>query len=262
MRNSLMSISASALALAMFSDLAPAQTVQSALPTPPVTAPVAYDPQQFPAIRGELERLTLTGRGDVDGLILKDGTEVKTTPSLSTQIASLIKPGDHLTIHGLKAAALPLVRAVSVTEEGTKRTVTDAGMLAAPPPHPVPPKDQAPQARSEVSGKVRMALHGPQGEVDGVLLDSGTFVRFAPDQAMHLTALVQPGQSLVAQGDTVTNSFGTSMTAQLLGPSRDRLAAVAPMPRPMDDRGPASRGPRPRPEAGPPAPPAAPPPAG
>jgi len=38
--------------------------------------------KQFPSIRGELERLTLTRRGEIDGLILKDGTEVKIFGSL------------------------------------------------------------------------------------------------------------------------------------------------------------------------------------
>jgi hypothetical protein len=85
-----------------------------------------YDPKQFPSVRGELERLTLTGRGDIDGLILKDGTEVKTSPDLSTQIAFAIRPGDRVTIHGMRAAALPLVRAVSITDDVTHRTVTDS----------------------------------------------------------------------------------------------------------------------------------------
>src|SRR5712675_1845288 len=68
-----------------------------------------YDPQQFPSHRGQVLQFTLTPRGDIDGLILKDGTEVKTPPHLSTQIAYAIKPGDIVTIHGLHAAALPLV---------------------------------------------------------------------------------------------------------------------------------------------------------
>ena len=106
-------VSASALALVTLSSLALAQPRGPAPPLAPSSAapqPAVFDPQQFPAIRGELERLTLTSRGDVDGFILKDGTEVKTAPELGAQIAFAIKSGDRVTVHGLKAAALPLVR--------------------------------------------------------------------------------------------------------------------------------------------------------
>ena len=93
---------------------------------PPGQAPL-YDPQQLPAQRGQVQQFTLTPRGDIDGLILTDGTEVKTPPHLSTQIAYAIKPGDTVTIHGLHAAALPLVQAVSITDDATGRMVIDNG---------------------------------------------------------------------------------------------------------------------------------------
>ena len=99
-----------------------------------------YDPQQLPAQRGQVQQFTLTPRGDIDGLMLTDGTEVKTPPHLSTQIAYAIKPGDIVTIHGLHAAALPLVQPVSITDDATGRTVIDNGPPgpgrgpAAPPP--------------------------------------------------------------------------------------------------------------------------------
>jgi hypothetical protein len=108
---------------------------------PPVAgqAPL-YDPQQLPVQGGQVQQLTLTPRGDIDGLILTDGTEVKTPPHLSTQIAFAIKPGDNVTIHGLHAAVLPLVRALSITDEQTGRTMIDNGPpgpgVGAPPPAP------------------------------------------------------------------------------------------------------------------------------
>jgi len=78
MKIPLTSISAGGLMLMTLSSLGLAQ---GAPPSPLSAAPPApqaavYDPQQLPAIRGELDRLTLTVRGDIDGFILKDGTEV------------------------------------------------------------------------------------------------------------------------------------------------------------------------------------------
>jgi hypothetical protein len=258
-------ISVGGVALTALSGLALSQAVAPPTPAAPSAIPAAvYDPQQFPAIRGEIERLTLTARGDIDGVILKDGTEVKTSPDLSTQIAFVLKPGDRVTVHGLRAAALPLVRAVSITDEVTHRTVTDSegsAPMDPPPPRPAPrPRGGPPPfgASSETSGRVRMALHGPQGEVNGALLESGTILRFPPDPAGQLTAAIQPRQSVVAEGITVTNSLGTVVDVQQFGPSRDRLVAVGPPMPPPDDRGPA--GPRRRPPPPPGSPLATPPP--
>src|SRR5713226_5979466 len=96
-------------------------------PAPTVGQAPLYDPQQLPTQRGQVQQFTLTPRGDIDGLILTDGTEVKTPPHLSTQIAYAIKPGDTVTIHGLHAAALPLVQAVSITDDATGRMVINNG---------------------------------------------------------------------------------------------------------------------------------------
>ena len=256
-------LSAGAIALTVLGGVALSQEV---LPPPPpdssaATQAALSDPQQFPAIRGELERLTLTARGDIDGFILKDGTEVKTAPGLSTQIAFAIKPGDRVTVHGLRAAALPLVRAVSITDETSHKTIADTELIDGPAPRPAPPpRGNPPPAAgpiSETSGRARMVLHGAQGEVNGVLLESGTILRFPPDQTAQLISFLQPRQPLVAEGVSLTNAMGTVVEVDQLGPSRDRLVAVGPPSPPMEDRGPAGlRRPPPLPDrAAPPPPP-------
>ena len=69
-------------------------------PPPASSQAPLFDPQQLPAQRGQVQQFTLTPRGDIDGLILVDGTEVKTPPHLSTEIVHSIRPGDTVTIHG------------------------------------------------------------------------------------------------------------------------------------------------------------------
>jgi hypothetical protein len=89
--------------------------------------PLLYDQQQLPVQRGQVQQFTLTPRGDIDGLILSDGTEVKTPPHLSTQLAYSVKPGNTVTIRGPHTAARPLVQAVSMINEATGPTVVDSG---------------------------------------------------------------------------------------------------------------------------------------
>jgi hypothetical protein len=202
-------------------------TVQPPAPTAG-QAPL-YDPQQLPAQRGQVQQFTLTPRGDIDGLILSDGTEVKTPPHLSTEIAYSVRPGDTVTIHCLRAAALPLVQAVSITDDATGRTVVDNGPPgrgrgpAAPPATgaggPLP-------GLTEVQSRVRMALHGPQGDVNGALLEDSTIVRLPAPEAYRFASLLQPGQTIVAEGSEFITAMGKVLGAQQIGASREQLSLV------------------------------------
>jgi hypothetical protein len=200
-----------------------------------------YDPQQLPAQRGQVQQFTLTPRGDIDGLIMADGTEVKTPPHLSTEIAYSVKPGDTVVIHGLRAAALPLVQAVSITDEQTGRTVVDNGPPgpgrpgAPPPPAPWPGAPAAGPAApipglTEVQGRIRMSLHGPQGDVNGALLDDGTVLRLPPPEAYRFATLLQPGQTLVAKGTGLVTAVGKVFEVQQIGSSREQLSLVQTPP--------------------------------
>ncbi len=86
-----------------------------------------FDPAQLPTTHGTVAEYSLTPRGEVDGLILQDGTEVHLPPHLSTQLVYAVKPGDAVTMHGLKALAIPMVQAMSVTNDATGQKVVDTG---------------------------------------------------------------------------------------------------------------------------------------
>ncbi len=202
---------------------------QEALQPAPVatgSAPL-YDPQQLPAYKGQVQLFTLTPRGDIDGLVLADGTEVKTPPHLSTEIAFAIKPGDSVTIHGLKAASLPLVAASSITDDASGKTVVDAGP-GGPRGKPAAPgaADQAGSAATKLKGKIRMALHGARGEVNGALLDDGTVLRLPPPEAARLSTLLQAGQAVAIEGVTRTSPLGKLVELTAIGPSLDRMTPV------------------------------------
>jgi hypothetical protein len=127
-----------------------------------------------PETRGIVKQYTLTPRGDVDGLILNDGTEVTLPPHLTSQIVFAVRPGDVVTIRGLKARALPLIDAASVTNFATGASVVDNG----PPGGP----DRF-ASEQTISGKIAAQLHGKRGEINGAVLDNGTIVRLPPPEA-------------------------------------------------------------------------------
>lgn len=211
-----------------------AVSAQAPPPPPPGWngAPV-YDPAQLPSFEGRVQQFTLTPRGEIDGLILTDGTEVKTPPHLSTAIAYAIRPGDAVTIHGLRAAAVALIQATSIADHTTDRSVVDQGPGPGPGPGSGGPAPVAnPSAMTEVQGSIRMDLHGARGEINGVLLTDGTVLRWPPDAAFNLSALLQPGRVVVAQGDEVSNPIGKVLEVRAMGASRNQLVPINDGPRP------------------------------
>lgn len=203
---------------------------------PPATPAPLYDPRQLPGYTGQVQQFTLTPRGDIDGLILSDGTEVKTAPHLSTEIAYSVKPGDTVEIHGLHAFALPLIEAVSLTDRASGRTVIDSGPRAPGPVAPPPPARAddgiaAPlPGLAEAQGAIRMLLHGPQGEVNGVLFEDGTVLRLPPPEAAHFASLLQPRRTIVAEGVELASPIGKVVDVRQIGTSRTELRSVAPPP--------------------------------
>ncbi|UFW91970.1 hypothetical protein BjapCC829_49230 (plasmid) [Bradyrhizobium barranii] len=213
----------------------PGPAAPAQLPPGPVAgAAPLYDPQQLPAINGTVTRYTLTPRGDVDGLILSDGTEVHFPPHLSTQLVYAVRPGDAVTVRGLKALSIPLVAAVSITNNRSGDSVTDAGPGFGPGPKG--PR-QAGQSMT-VQGRVQMALHGPRGDVNGALLEDGTILRLPPPEAERLGAFLAPGQTIAAQGDGIATPMGRVLDVQAIGFSPTQLSFIQRPPPPPDKRGP------------------------
>jgi hypothetical protein len=208
---------------------APGQPIQAQAPG---SQPAAWDTASLPATRGIVRQYLLTGRGDVDGLVLADGTEVKLAPHLSAQVVYVIRPGDAVTVRGLRARSLPLVDAASITNDATGATVTDAG----------PPRRSGDEAT--ISGTVSMPLHGKRGETNGALLDNGTIVRLPPHEAARWSTLLQKGRTMSVRGALSGGALGTVIEARAIGNGPDRLTELDAPPGP---RGPAGAPPPPGP---------------
>lgn len=204
-------LSAGCLLLASAS-FAGAQPAASSGPT--------YDPAQLPSAKGVVSQYLLSPRGDIEGLLLADGTEVHVSPMLSTEMAFTVKPGDSVTIRGLKAKNTPMIAAAAVTNDASGATV--AGRMGR--------GMHERGANIEAEGVVKAALHEPRGEINGVLLDNGTVVRLPPAEAKKFAAQLAVGQPVYVRGMGVTSALGKVVMARQIGADRTKLADVA-MPR-------------------------------
>ena len=178
-----------------------------------------YDPAQLPAIHGKVAQYTLTPRGDVDGLILEDGLEVQVSPRVSTELVFAVRPGESVTIHGLKAHAMPMMMAMSVTNDASGVTVVTGGMHRG--------HDRSDDAPVEAQGRIKAELHDADGDTDGVLLQDGTVVRVPPPEVQRLGAQLAIGQTIYASGAGDTGVLGRVVAAHLLGTAKDTAKPVA-----------------------------------
>jgi hypothetical protein len=232
-------------------DLASAQPVSPPPPPGPIGAPPpppppgapAYDAQALPETRGTVQRFTLTPRGEVDGFLLTDGTEVHLPPHLSEQLAAAVRPGDPVSIRGYRSSAAPLIVATAVTDTSTNQTVVDQG--PPPPgvrPPPLPPGMPSPGAQqTSISGRVQSSLYGPAGDINGAVLYDGTIVRMPPREAYQFASLLAPGQTVTVQGWALNTSYGRVVEAWSVGPAPAQMSAppiapLAPPPPPLPRR--------------------------
>jgi hypothetical protein len=205
-----------------------------------------WDSSQLPESRGTVKQYTLTPRGDVDGVILTDGTEVKLPPHLSAQTVFAIRPGDQVSVRGLRARAIPLVDAASITNVATGKSVIDNG----------PPDRRGSNDDQTISGRIALQLHGKRGEVNGVVLDDGTTLRLPPPEAERVQDQLAQGRSISVRGDVLDTALGKVVDVRAIGASPEQMTEVRGPRPPGPKDGPDRRGPPPPPPGfGPPPPP-------
>ncbi|WP_204250061.1 hypothetical protein [Rhodoferax koreensis] len=183
-------------------------------PPPPLEAPSAPS-----AVTGRIQQWLVNPNGEVDGLMLADGTQVGFPPHLSTTMLQNFKPGDTVQVTGWRTPNLPVVRAASVGA-GNRRVDIQPPATGLPPP---PPRDPAALTAMSASGKVARLLYTDRGDANGVLLDNGSIVRFAPHLGAGLVPGLQVGSSVWARGWGSRTPQGSALEATAIGSSAETM---------------------------------------
>jgi hypothetical protein len=192
------------------------------------------DPDSLAPVKSTVERFLFNPKGDADGMLLADGTEAHFPPHLSSKVLKSIQPGDAITLYGVKPRAVDMIACIAI-ENAKGERIDDTG-----PPFKAKKKSAKAQRNADVEeltltrvvieDTVERALHGPKGEVRGVLLSSGRIVRFPPHAAAGIRALLEPGAALAVRGETRTVSATEVIEARALGKSKAHMQPLAPKP--------------------------------
>lgn len=191
-----------------------------AQPVPPPGPALQSQQAEAPVLTGRLQRWLPNANGEIDGFLLADGTQVAVVPHLSAELLQALKPGDSVQVSGWRTPDLPVVRAVRVTASATGRTVVDT------PPVPGAvrgPREPAPLSAMRAAGRVARVLYTDRGDANGVLLDSGTVVRFPPHLGAMLLPGLQPGSPVQARGWGSQGPQGAVLEASAIGPTEQDM---------------------------------------
>lgn len=182
-------------------------------------------------IRGVVQNFLMSSRGQVNGFILDEGTQIDLPAHLSTQLTRAVKTKDEVIVRGYYTND-KVFKAENIRNARTNKVVAN---LLSPPPQPlneemIPGEHSArssvvaPSAKTwarerrglkqmTAEGTIKTKIYGSAGEVTGVVLSDGSVVRFAPDVIDQTTSGPEIGDSIKVTGYGTKNSFGQSIEA-------------------------------------------------
>jgi hypothetical protein len=184
-------------------------------------------------LQGTVRVFTMTPVGDLEGMVLTDGTEVHVPPHLSVQLAAAVRPGETVRVFGWRTNVPNFVVATGLTGQRGQSVVDQGPPPPGMRPPPPPPGLQAQGAQqSTIRGTIQQALHGPAGDVNGALLEDGTVLKLGPPVAWQASTTLQPGQPVTAQGWIISNGYGRAMEVQSVGSDASQAAPPPGAPPP------------------------------
>jgi hypothetical protein len=163
------------------------------------------DPACLSERRGRVSQFLINSHGDIDGMILDGRLQVHVPPHLGRTIGRYIKPGERISVRGLKPRHADVVAAVLVTTS-SGRPILDEG-----PDHAAPERVQPTARPVETDGQIQQALYGPRGELRGALLKDGTSIRMPPHAAEALADYLQPEIHVRAWGHAIKTRYGMTI---------------------------------------------------
>nr|WP_244176704.1 OB-fold nucleic acid binding domain-containing protein [Acetobacter pomorum] len=180
-----------------------------------------YDLSGLPAFTGKVAQFLPSPHGGVFGLLLEDGTQVFVSPEQTHELAGLVKPGDVVSIRGLKGRVLPIIRAFGITSPRGR------GMQDNFIAMPVHSTEMIAGPDLVLHGEIWQRLYNANGQLSGVILKDHSVICITPREATREADLLTPGQMLYAVGTGSSGELGTAIDAREIGTSAEKMVGIA-----------------------------------
>jgi hypothetical protein len=185
---------------------------------PPSRSPGEVEAKKF---SGTVQQFNYTPRGERDGVLLtSDGKLVQLNfpPHEASKLADAVAIGDQITAEGMpekteadhpvcRLAKLTTAKGQEISLAGPPRARESQGENPAESGRPR--RQRGTDKMETLKGVVKYLNHGPRGEVDGALLDSGDFVHIGPREAQEAKLAV--GQEISVEGQSMKMPDGHTM---------------------------------------------------
>lgn len=206
-------------------------------------------PADLQTVEGAVRDVTTAPRGEVDGVVLDDGTVVHWPPHLEDRFRSLAARGERIRVMGrrergpegdvhLEVETLTNLRSKVSAENDGPPPPPRGPRLRRRGPAPLPP---AVGEAKTVTGTVRRYTTAPRGEVDGAILEDGTVIHWPPHLEDRFRDLAARGERIRVSGRMETGPEGdTHLEVQRLTNLRERTTREnddGPPPPPPGRRG-------------------------
>jgi hypothetical protein len=195
-------------------------------PTAPAPLPAAAS-----SVSGSISQFNYGPDGRVQGFVVAPNTLVSLPPDWAPKVEVLAKLGDPVRATGYSA---PAASGIQIMQPQTLN-VAGRTLNVAEPSLPVPYAG---------TGVIRSLNYGPQGEVNGFVLQNGV-IALTPPMGTGDLSIVKPGASISVSGFARTTDTGKTVVDVQTITANGQTIAMNPMP-----PGPGGPGPRPGPGRG------------
>ncbi len=144
---------------------------------------------EFLTRTGTVKEFTTAPKGEVDGLILSDGTWVHWPPHLEGRFSDLAAKGDKIRVTGFMETGPKGDTKLEVSTLTNLRTNKSADN----PDRPAPADSAVEGSGGAITktGTVKEFTTAPKGEVDGLMLVDGTWVHWPPHLEDRFTGIAK-----------------------------------------------------------------------
>lgn len=170
-----------------------------------------------------VQRYVMNPDGEVDGLILTDGSQLVVPPRYSKELIAIAAPKQVILVNGFMEDERFIPQ--RITNVRTGQSVSDLQTLAPERSSELSPLAATPiehgirdrtyprkQKILSAQGIIQSQLYSPNGEVNGLILSEGSVVRFPPHM-IDESIKIKVGDNIQASGYGTKNSRGQSIEA-------------------------------------------------
>lgn len=219
------------LAAAVAWSCGPAFAQPASAPSAPPAPGLSPPGQSGSVVDGTIVQYLINHHGEVDGLLLSNGTQVHFPPHMEKNLVAVAKPNDVVNVQGYRSIGGPVMDAYVITNTKTGQSVTEQEPTLLDRPVLPPHLRDLSLVERHTEGIVRILLYGPRGELNGAVLEDRTIVRVPPHAAYQVARLLQIGSSISAVGYGTENAYGRAIEATAIGASGSPMIT-------LDDPGP------------------------